>query len=446
MLPHMTTPRQMLVLLSVLAAASCQTPSGGGPKPITPPTTQPATLPATVASGLEAEPELELVESVPLETNWDQPDVRNTQQVWLEMIGRARQTLDVAQFYFAHQQGKAMGPVLAALEQAAARGVKVRVLAEKKFLRISKETLARLSKQKNIEVTIFDLSRSTGGILHAKYFIVDRREIFVGSQNFDWRALEHIHEIGVRVRGRELALTLWRIFEADWQKMKHRRDTYGARIKDSDGDGLPDHLDPRPGVPTWTPRPGKEPELLYLVASPPALEPRGIIYSAGRLVKLLDGAQKSVVIQLLNYSVKTYGGGQWLLIDDALRRAARRGVKVRLNLSHWTKKRSYISSAQELAREPNIQIKLNTIPAHSGGYIPFARVDHSKYMVIDGRTAWVGTSNWSGDYFTASRNVEVVFRHKTEVGKLARIFEHGWSGPYVELLDPDKKYQPPKTR
>ena len=381
-----------------------------------------------------------------MQTNWDQPDVRNTQKVWLEMIGRARQTLDVAQFYFAHKEGKALGSVLAALEAAADRGVRVRVLAEKKFLRISKETLARLRQRKNIEVAIFDLSRSTGGILHAKYFIVDKQEVFVGSQNMDWRALEHIHEIGVRVRGRELALTLWRIFEADWQKMKHRRDTYKDRVKDRDGDGLPDDLDPRPAVPTWAPRPGEALQLLYLVASPPALEPRGIIYSGRRLIQLLDGAKKSVVIQLLNYSVKTYGGGgQWRVIDDALRRAARRGVKVRMNLSHWTKKRSYIRSAQDLVREPNIEIKLNTIPPHSGGHIPFARVDHSKYMIVDGATAWVGTSNWSGDYFTASRNVEVVFRHKTEVAKLARIFEHGWSGPYVEVLDPDKKYEPPKT-
>ena len=268
----------------------------------------------------------------------------------------------------------------------------------------------------------------------------------MGSQNFDWRALEHIHEIGVRVRSRELALTLWRIFEADWQKMKNGRDTYKDRAPDRDADGLPDRMDPRPEVPTWAPRPGKQPQLLYLVASPPMLEPRGIIYSGRRLVKLLGRAKKSVVIQLLNYSVKTYGGTEWRIIDDALRRAARRGVKVRMNLSHWTKKRSYIQSAQELARVPNIQIKLNTIPAHSSGFIPFARVDHSKYMIIDGSTAWVGTSNWSGDYFTASRNVEVVFRHKAAVARLAKIFEHGWTGPYVEVLDPDKKYEPPRTR
>ena len=387
MLPDMLRPRRILTLsaMALTLAGCCPC---NKPPPRTGPGTQPASRPALPVAGA---PELELVESVPVETNWDQADVRDTQRVWLEMIGRARRTLDVAQFYFAHKEGQALAPVLAALEQAAARGVKVRVLAEKKFLRISKDTLARLEQKKNIEVAIFDLSRSTGGILHAKYFIVDRREVFVGSQNMDWRALTHIHEIGVRVRSTELALTLWRVFEADWQKMKHGRDTYGQRVVDRDRDGLPDGLDPRPDVPTWAPRPGARPALLYLVASPPSLEPRGIIYSGKRLVQLLDGAKKSVVIQLLNYSVTTYGGGRWHLIDHALRRAAKRGVKIRMNLSHWTKKRAYIKSAQDLARVPNITIKLNTIPPHSGGFIPYARVDHSKYMVVDGRTAWVGT-------------------------------------------------------
>ena len=37
-----------------------------------------------------------------------------------------------------------------------------------------------------------------GGVLHAKYFIVDDRDAFFGSQNFDWRALEHNYELGAR--------------------------------------------------------------------------------------------------------------------------------------------------------------------------------------------------------------------------------------------------------
>ncbi len=88
---------------------------------------------------------------------------------------------------------------------------------------------------------------------------------------------------------------------------------------------------------------------------------------------------------------------------------------MRLNISHWSKKRPAIEALQALEPLRNLTVRLNTIPPWSGGFIPFARVDHSKYMVVDGRIGWVGTSNWSGDYFDSSRNVELVFNAKEQV-------------------------------
>ena len=109
MLPDMLRPRRILTLsaMALTLAGCCPC---NKPPPRTGPGTQPASRPALPVAGA---PELELVESVPVETNWDQADVRDTQRVWLEMIGRARRTLDVAQFYFAHKEGQALAPVLA---------------------------------------------------------------------------------------------------------------------------------------------------------------------------------------------------------------------------------------------------------------------------------------------------------------------------------------------
>lgn len=39
--------------------------------------------------------------------------------------------------------------------------------------------------------------------------------------------------------------------------------------------------------------------------------------------------------------------------------------------------------------------------------IPYARVNHNKYMVTD-RSAYIGTSNWSGDYFTNTAGIGLV--------------------------------------
>ncbi len=396
-----------------------------------------------------AKPELELVESWPLETEWDQPDIRDAAQVWVEMIRRASKTLEIAQFYLAHEEGKAMGPILDELIKAGGRGVKVRLLVEKKFLGQSEAALDLLEGKPGIEIAALDLSKQTGGILHAKYFVVDRREVFVGSQNFDWRALSHIHEMGVRILDVEVALTLLRVFEADWAFARHGEDRYqgaASPTPDRDRDGLPDTSDPRPTKPTWAVRPGAGLQQLFLVASPAKLNPAGIPTAADHLIRLIDGAKESVVVQLLTYAVWNYKGDRWTFIDDALRRAAARGVKVRLNISHWAKSYPKIGALKSLMSNGGVPVMLNTIPEHSSGFIPYARVDHSKYMVVDGKVGWVGTSNWSGDYFTASRNVEVIFRAPAQVKRLARLFETGWNGPYVELLNPNKKYEPPRKK
>lgn len=46
--------------------------------------------------------------------------------------------------------------------------------------------------------------------------------------------------------------------------------------------------------------------------------------------------------------------------------------------------------------------------------IPFGRVNHNKYMVTD-RTAYIGTSNWSGDYFINTAGIGLVMQDDEEV-------------------------------
>src|SRR5207344_1883306 len=44
-------------------------------------------------------PDFELVETIPVETTLDNPEIRNTTGVWIEMIDRAKQSLDFEEFY-----------------------------------------------------------------------------------------------------------------------------------------------------------------------------------------------------------------------------------------------------------------------------------------------------------------------------------------------------------
>ena len=52
------------------------------------------------------------------------------------------------------------------------------------------------------------------------------------------------------------------------------------------------------------------------------------------------------------------------------------------------------------------RVRLFTVPSFSPGQaaIPFARVNHNKYLVTD-KTAYIGTSNWSADYFISTGGI-----------------------------------------
>lgn len=45
--------------------------------------------------------------------------------------------------------------------------------------------------------------------------------------------------------------------------------------------------------------------------------------------------------------------------------------------------------------------------------IPFGRVNHNKYMVTD-KTAYIGTSNWSADYFTDTAGIGMIFENNCD--------------------------------
>ena len=71
--------------------------------------------------------------------------------------------------------------------------------------------------------------------------------------------------------------------------------------------------------------------------------------------------------------------------------------------------------------------------------IPYARVNHNKYMVTD-RVGYVGTSNWSGDYFTDTAGVGLVVGQACSQSgvctdnsfrqRLQSIYERNWQSPY----------------
>jgi phosphatidylserine/phosphatidylglycerophosphate/cardiolipin synthase-like enzyme len=79
------------------------------------------------------------------------------------------------------------------------------------------------------------------------------------------------------------------------------------------------------------------------------------------------------------------------------------------------------------------------------GFLPFARVAHAKYMVVDGTKAWVGTNNWERDYFTKTRNVGLIVEGGSVPPRLEQIFEQNLRSGYMLPLEPNKVYEQPHT-
>ena len=185
----------------------------------------------------------------------------------------------------------------------------------------------------------------------------------------------------------------------------------------------------------------------YLVASPQRYNPPGVGDSQLELPRLLSEAKHEVRVQLLDYAPLSYGPDKtrpyYAVIDNAVRAAAARGVSIKLMVSNWNTDALELPYLKSLAVLPNVQIKIVTLPQAKQGFIPYARVIHSKTLEIDGQVAWVGTSNWLGGYLDNSRNLEVVMRSEAMAKRIGQLHEQLWDGPYAKALDVTADYPAP---
>jgi phosphatidylserine/phosphatidylglycerophosphate/cardiolipin synthase-like enzyme len=149
-------------------------------------------------------------------------------------------------------------------------------------------------------------------------------------------------------------------------------------------------------------------------------------------------------MQVLTYNPATGGQAHWPLLDNALRAAAVRGVKVELLVSDWNLEAPAVHHLRSLAALPHVEVRVTAIPEDPGGFIPYARVIHSKLLRVDRDTLMVSTSNGRERYFTASRNVEVLFRDAALAAQADLISDRLWNSPHTFRLEPGRTYTPRK--
>lgn len=353
------------------------------------------------------------------------------------MFRNATQSIDIETFYIADKPGTLLNDVIEELKRAAGRGVRIRIIIDSSFYAANEKGSDALEGIDGIEIRKIPMRNMTGGVMHAKYFITDRQNIFLGSQNMDWRALIHIHEMGVAVTDRKLAETFTEIFETDWKLCEgNMGGILSQRLNLAVNRENPVVLNDNVFGTVE----------LFPAVSPVDYSPAGMSSELTELKEFLRKAGDSINVQIYSYSLKGGPEGEFLQIDSVLRETAARGVKIRIILPDWATRPGNIDAIKALSVVPNIAVKIISYPLHSGGFIPYARVDHCKYFTVDSDISWVGTSNWERSYFYNSRNISLIMKNTGINSELNKVFEISWNSPYAEPVDVNRTYEEVKRK
>ena len=134
----------------------------------------------------------------------------SVKKLFLLSIGAARRTLDIQTPYFVMD-----GSTRWSLEQAAARGVRIRILTESEQTDAKAVKYASRAGYEGLLAAGIELYEYQPTMMHVKTTIVDGVWSVIGSSNLDNRSLELNDENNIGVADRSLAARLTADFEAD---------------------------------------------------------------------------------------------------------------------------------------------------------------------------------------------------------------------------------------
>lgn len=309
---------------------------------------------------------------------------------------------------------------------------------------------ALLAQFANAHVRTLNFTQLVGsGILHTKFWVVDGRHFYIGSANLDWRSLTQVKELGVLVQDCPcLASDVEKLFDVYWylgaddaQIPKKWPALYSTTINSTNPITVTFNNTQAP---------------IFLSSSPPSFCPLGRTGDIDAILKVIGSAKNFVYIAVMDYSPTTLYNNPnfyWPVIDDALRNATfNNNISVRLLASKWSHSSkdmfAFLCSLQMLGGthhpKMHIDVRLFKVPIYTRNQsqIPFSRVNHNKYMVTD-QHAYIGTSNWSGDYFTTTGGVGFILEQpeqscNTTKGnfrkQLKDVFLRDWYSNFSEPL------------
>ncbi|XP_051872978.1 5'-3' exonuclease PLD3-like [Pristis pectinata] len=374
---------------------------------------------------------------------------------WMNLINMANSNLDIASFYWTltgsdinvtDPTSKYGEIILDELGKLPSKRVNVRVASSMLKFPHQFSTDLKILKEKGIQIREVNFEKIMHGVLHSKLWIVDNKHIYIGSANMDWRALTQVKELGAVIYNCScLANDFAKIFEAYWSL------------------GLPNATIPTPWPPSYSTKINKETPLsvklngtaakVYFSSSPPRICPKGRTTDLDAILSGINAAKQFLYVSVMEYFPTSRFLRHvlyWPLIDDSLRKAAiERCVHIQLLVAYWKHSDksmlAYLQSLQALRniKKVHFEVKLFIVPVGKFSNIPYARVSHAKYFVTE-NIAYIGTSNWSYDYFNSTTGVGLLINQtsgdkegadNTVHHQLKSLFQRDWNSNYSITLD-----------
>jgi len=402
-----------------------------------------------------------LVESIPEGLNLTDGDafkIPLTHTSWLELIDSAQHNISIAQFYFSlrcldvlNETIKSCGPgeqVLEAFERAARRGVQVNIVVNGNSSKMNEDLLKLQTAGAAIQFLNFD-ELIGAGILHTKFIIVDDSKFYLGSANMDWRSLTQVKEVGIYVNSTcpVLGRDLKKVFSVYWYLS-------GKNVIPAK---LPEEFDTLINLQhPLTIKLNNVLSNVYITSSPFKMNTPRRTNDIDAILDIINSAKRYIKFSVMDYSPTfLYAKNKyWPVIDNALRDAAiTRGVNVSIIVGHWkyTRKDTIsnlrsLDALRGLKNRGNIRVSLFKTPAdEEQSKIPFSRVDHAKFLINE-KKGFIGTSNWSADYFVNTGGVSFVqidfeTNPNSIRGQLEQIFDRDWESHYCQPVK-DYVYRP----
>lgn len=279
--------------------------------------------------------------------------------------------------------------LLQALAAAAERGVEVRVLAEARATGPHPDQRAALQylDQRGVVVQ-WDTPEVT---LHAKFLVVDRRWVVVGSTHWTMSALTRSVQLDLAVDAEELGDAFGRFFDLLWE----------GQLR-----AVPDLA-----LPPWP-----HPAIVPLLDPPQGGLHAQVIPD---VIRLAEHSVQAMIYRLAYYPA--YSDSPSNRIVQELCAAAARGIEVRVLLEGG-------EDFADLAHDNRVSAAYLTACGVAVRMDAPGTTLHAKGLIVDGRHVLVTSANWS--YYSLVRNIEagIAVLGAPELGKpLQELFDELWA-------------------